>query len=187
MALNRNLAKQKILRFSENLFKLGLITLHIHISCIFQRFLNFSFFNCTVQLADCLKQFPKCCGLFQHKLNRILKNFEICIQFESAKKKCFNFKCQNWQKLPFPNSKALLVLILAIGVVATSKNNNINNLRVATDSSGGTSPYVYTPSSELSPDVHETRALPTLAPLEFPNFNISNIVKKNMHPLDPNN
>ncbi|XP_018579208.1 nuclear receptor-binding factor 2 [Anoplophora glabripennis] len=56
---------------------------------------------------------------------------------------------------------------------AQSKNNS--SLKVVTDSSGATSPYVFSPSSELSPDViHETTALPSLAPLEMPNFDFLN-------------
>lgn len=51
-----------------------------------------------------------------------------------------------------------------------------NNLRIVTDSSGATSPYVFSPCSELSPDV-EPRTLPTLAPLELPEFDFSNLTK----------
>lgn len=49
-------------------------------------------------------------------------------------------------------------------------------LHVITDSIGGTSPFVFSPCSELSPDVvdtHVTRELPVLAPLEMPNFDFS--------------
>ncbi|XP_056641917.1 nuclear receptor-binding factor 2-like [Diorhabda sublineata] len=46
------------------------------------------------------------------------------------------------------------------------------SLKVVTDSSGGTSPYIYSPCSELSPDIiYETRHLPPLAPLEMPDLN----------------
>ncbi|XP_044258446.1 uncharacterized protein LOC123007295 [Tribolium madens] len=48
-----------------------------------------------------------------------------------------------------------------------------STLRVVTDSSGGTSPYVFSPCSELSPEV----GLPPLAPLEMPNFDFSTLVK----------
>lgn len=51
-----------------------------------------------------------------------------------------------------------------------------NNLRIVTDSSGATSPYVFSPCSELSPDV-EPRTLPNLAPLELPEFDFSNLTK----------
>ncbi|EEZ98980.2 nuclear receptor-binding factor 2 [Tribolium castaneum] len=54
---------------------------------------------------------------------------------------------------------------------------NSNTLRVITDSSGGTSPYVFSPCSELSPEVHDIRGLPPLAPLEMPNFDFSSLVK----------
>ncbi|KAF5270307.1 hypothetical protein FQR65_LT05495 [Abscondita terminalis] len=65
-------------------------------------------------------------------------------------------------------------------VKATIKNSN-TNLKVTTDSSGGTSPYVFTPCSELSPDIHDSKFLPALSPLELPNFNLSNYVKKNLN------
>lgn len=52
-----------------------------------------------------------------------------------------------------------------------------NNLRIVTDSSGGTSPYVFSPCSELSPDVGDPRTMPTLAPLELPTFDFSNLTK----------
>lgn len=52
-----------------------------------------------------------------------------------------------------------------------------NNLRIVTDSSGGTSPYVFSPCSELSPEVGDARTLPTLAPLELPAFDFSSLTK----------
>lgn len=52
-----------------------------------------------------------------------------------------------------------------------------NNLRVITDSSGGTSPYVFSPCSELSPDAIENMTLPTLTPLELPTFDFSSLSK----------
>lgn len=58
-----------------------------------------------------------------------------------------------------------------------------NNLKVITDSSGGTSPFVFSPCSELSPDVHD-RTLPPLAPLELPNFDFTNFVRNNSHPVN---
>lgn len=62
-----------------------------------------------------------------------------------------------------------------------------NSLKVITDSSGGTSPYVFSPCSELSPDVHDTRILPPLTPLELPNFDIANFVKNNTNPVNSAN
>lgn len=56
-----------------------------------------------------------------------------------------------------------------------------NNLRVITDSSGGTSPFVFSPMSELSPDVGEPVALPALTPLELPNFDFTSIPKNISH------
>lgn len=53
-----------------------------------------------------------------------------------------------------------------------------NNLKVVTDSSGGTSPYVFSPMSELSPDVVEPRGLPSLTPLELPTFDFSALTKQ---------
>lgn len=50
-----------------------------------------------------------------------------------------------------------------------------NNLRIVTDSSGATSPYVFSPCSELSPDAERT--LPPLAPLELPAFDFSSLTK----------
>lgn len=61
-------------------------------------------------------------------------------------------------------------------------NNDIeplrnNNLRIVTDSSGATSPYVFSPCSELSPEVGDARTIPNLAPLELPAFDFSNLTK----------
>ncbi|CAG9856725.1 unnamed protein product [Phyllotreta striolata] len=57
-----------------------------------------------------------------------------------------------------------------------AKNNA--SLKVVTDSSGGTSPYIYSPCSELSPDiVNDCRSLPPLAPLEMPNFDFFDFIK----------
>ncbi|XP_067003436.2 nuclear receptor-binding factor 2 isoform X2 [Anabrus simplex] len=56
------------------------------------------------------------------------------------------------------------------------------SLHVITDSTGGnSSPFVFSPCGELSPDVvetHVTRELPVLAPLEMPNFDFSVFMKK---------
>lgn len=71
--------------------------------------------------------------------------------------------------------------------LVSSKNNNSNSLKVVTDSSGGTSPYVFSPCSELSPDVHDTRVLPALTPLELPNFDITNFVKNNANHANSGN
>ncbi|KAG5890958.1 hypothetical protein JTB14_026313 [Gonioctena quinquepunctata] len=61
---------------------------------------------------------------------------------------------------------------------AQAKNNS--SLKVVTDSSGGTSPYVFSPCSELSPDIaNETRNLPPLAPLEMPNFDFLSLITSN--------
>lgn len=62
-----------------------------------------------------------------------------------------------------------------------NKSSNANLKATATDSSGGTSPYVFTPCSELSPDINDSKFLPSLSPLELPNFNLSNFVKKNLN------
>lgn len=61
---------------------------------------------------------------------------------------------------------------------AQSKNHS--SLKVVTDSSGGTSPYVFSPCSEFSPDViNETGILPPLAPLEMPSFDFLSLIKSN--------
>ncbi|CAG9815765.1 unnamed protein product [Phaedon cochleariae] len=61
---------------------------------------------------------------------------------------------------------------------AQAKNNS--SLKVVTDSSGGTSPYVFSPCSEISPDIgNETRNLPPLAPLEMPNFDFLSLITSN--------
>ncbi|RZB41303.1 nuclear receptor-binding factor 2, partial [Asbolus verrucosus] len=63
-----------------------------------------------------------------------------------------------------------------------------NTLKVITDSSGGTSPYVFSPCSELSPEVHDIRGLPSLAPLEMPTFDFSSLIKNtNLNANDTNN
>lgn len=62
------------------------------------------------------------------------------------------------------------------------QNKNSNSLKVVTDSSGGTSPYVFSPCSELSPDV-----LPTLAPLELPNFDLTSFVKNSSNQVNTAN
>jgi hypothetical protein len=64
-----------------------------------------------------------------------------------------------------------------------------NTLKVITDSSGGTSPYVFSPCSELSPEVQDIRGLPALAPLEMPNFDFSSLIKntKNLNLNGTNN
>lgn len=48
------------------------------------------------------------------------------------------------------------------------------SLKVITDSSGGTSPYVFSPCCELSPDIG---SLPPLAPIEMPNIDFSAFLK----------
>ncbi|KAJ4451480.1 hypothetical protein ANN_02943 [Periplaneta americana] len=59
-----------------------------------------------------------------------------------------------------------------------------SSLHVITDSTGGSSPFVYSPCSELSPDVPTdaphivTRELPVLAPLEMPNFDFGLFEKR---------
>ncbi|XP_018325688.1 nuclear receptor-binding factor 2 isoform X2 [Agrilus planipennis] len=63
------------------------------------------------------------------------------------------------------------------GSKATSKCTTANNLKVITDSSGATSPYVFSPCSELSPDLYDISTIPPLAPLEIPNFDFSNLTK----------
>lgn len=58
-----------------------------------------------------------------------------------------------------------------------------SSLHVITDSTGGSSPFVYSPCSELSPDVPAdtphivTRELPVLAPLELPDFDFEQFKK----------
>lgn len=54
-----------------------------------------------------------------------------------------------------------------------------SSLKVVTDSSGGTSPYIFSPCSELSPDVNELGTLPTLMPLELPKFDYNNLDETN--------
>ncbi|CAH0553440.1 unnamed protein product [Brassicogethes aeneus] len=68
---------------------------------------------------------------------------------------------------------------------AQSKSNN--SLKVITDSSGATSPYVFSPSSELSPDVRETNELLQLAPLEMPNFDFTNFTSSLSSTMSQNN
>lgn len=59
-----------------------------------------------------------------------------------------------------------------------------SSLHVITDSTGGSSPFVYSPCSELSPDVPAdishtvTRELPVLAPLEMPDFDFGQFKKQ---------
>lgn len=59
-----------------------------------------------------------------------------------------------------------------------------SSLHVITDSTGGSSPFVYSPCSELSPDVPAdtphivTRELPVLAPLELPDFDFEQFKKQ---------
>ncbi|XP_023717396.1 nuclear receptor-binding factor 2 isoform X3 [Cryptotermes secundus] len=59
-----------------------------------------------------------------------------------------------------------------------------SSLHVITDSTGGSSPFVYSPCSELSPDVPTdtphivTRELPVLAPLEMPDFDFGQFKKQ---------
>ncbi|XP_021921308.1 uncharacterized protein LOC110830552 isoform X2 [Zootermopsis nevadensis] len=66
-----------------------------------------------------------------------------------------------------------------------------SSLHVITDSTGGSSPFVYSPCSELSPDVPVdiphivTRELPVLSPLEMPHFDFAQFksgIMKNFHP-----
>ncbi|KAJ8961984.1 hypothetical protein NQ314_005766 [Rhamnusium bicolor] len=74
--------------------------------------------------------------------------------------------------------KARIEILEAEKEKAQAKNNS--SLKVITDSSGGTSPYVFSPCSELSPDViNDTRMLPPLAPLEMPNFDFLSLIKSN--------
>lgn len=49
------------------------------------------------------------------------------------------------------------------------------------DSSGGTSPFVFSPCSELGEDIQEPWKLPSLAPLEFPTFDIPTYLKSNQN------
>jgi hypothetical protein len=59
-----------------------------------------------------------------------------------------------------------------------------SSLHVITDSTGGSSPFVYSPCSELSPDVPADtphivpRELPVLAPLEMPDFDFGQFRKQ---------
>ncbi|CAH1988306.1 unnamed protein product [Acanthoscelides obtectus] len=61
---------------------------------------------------------------------------------------------------------------------ASAKSSTNGSLKV-TDSSGGTSPYVFSPCSELSPDVNEISSIPPLAPLEMPNLDFLSVMKSN--------
>nr|CAD7588926.1 unnamed protein product [Timema genevievae] len=62
-----------------------------------------------------------------------------------------------------------------------SANSSKGGLHVVTDSLGGnSSPFVFSPCGELSPDVPETRLtreLPVLAPLEMPTFDFSGFMR----------
>ncbi|XP_060525786.1 nuclear receptor-binding factor 2-like [Cylas formicarius] len=61
--------------------------------------------------------------------------------------------------------------------VEKCKDNSRNSLdlKIVTDSSGGTSPLIFSPCSERSPDITDLRSLPPLEPLEMPNFNFTNL------------
>ncbi|XP_022919788.1 nuclear receptor-binding factor 2-like [Onthophagus taurus] len=62
--------------------------------------------------------------------------------------------------------------------VKAQNNNPSNNLKVITDSSGGTSPFIVSPCSELSPEVQDTSSVvAALAPLEMPSFDFASIIK----------
>lgn len=55
------------------------------------------------------------------------------------------------------------------------------SLHVITDSTGNCSPFVFSPCSELSPEVvepHIPRVLPVLPPLEMPNFDFSVFIRQ---------
>ncbi|KAJ8983218.1 hypothetical protein NQ317_016439 [Molorchus minor] len=79
------------------------------------------------------------------------------------------------QGILYNNFEAILQCFLFLG---NTKNNS--SLKVITDSSGGTSPYVFSPCSELSPDVGtETGILPPLAPLEMPNLDFLSFITSN--------
>nr|CAD7199704.1 unnamed protein product [Timema douglasi] len=62
-----------------------------------------------------------------------------------------------------------------------SANSSKGGLHVVTDSLGGnSSPFVFSPCGELSPDVPDTRLtreLPVLAPLEMPTFDFSGFMR----------
>lgn len=50
------------------------------------------------------------------------------------------------------------------------QNKQTSPLAIITDSADDSSPFVYSPGSDLSPDNDEDRELPPLAPLEMPDF-----------------
>lgn len=77
-------------------------------------------------------------------------------------------------------------MIFFFSFLAVNAKSSSNNLRVITDSSGGTSPFVFSPNSELSPDMHD-RTLPPLAPLDLPNFEFPGFVKNNSHVVNTGN
>ncbi|XP_030755676.1 nuclear receptor-binding factor 2-like [Sitophilus oryzae] len=58
---------------------------------------------------------------------------------------------------------------------STKEEITTNNLRVTTDSSGGTSPFVFSPMTELSPDIPELSSLPILDLKPMPEFDISQL------------
>ncbi|XP_017774876.1 PREDICTED: nuclear receptor-binding factor 2-like isoform X2 [Nicrophorus vespilloides] len=79
--------------------------------------------------------------------------------------------------------KAKIQKLEAKQQTAQTKTSATNSLKVITDSSGGTSPYVFSPCSEFSPDVNDQRSsLPPLAPLEMPAFDFNSFVKNNTYP-----
>lgn len=60
-----------------------------------------------------------------------------------------------------------------------NKGSSKSSLKVVTDSSGGISPYVISPCSELSPDVNQRQgSLPNLTPLDLPNFDYNSVFKR---------
>jgi len=55
----------------------------------------------------------------------------------------------------------------------SSKEDDNKGSKAITDSSETTSPYVFSPITELSPDMADLKSLPSLEPLKLPDFDIS--------------
>ncbi|XP_077287083.1 nuclear receptor-binding factor 2-like isoform X2 [Arctopsyche grandis] len=61
---------------------------------------------------------------------------------------------------------------------SSPQNHRHSPLAIITDSGEDESPFIYSPGSDLSPEVGEMRELPPLAPLEMPEFNYEMMMKQ---------
>lgn len=61
---------------------------------------------------------------------------------------------------------------------SSPQNNGNSPLAIITDSAEDDSPFIYSPGSDLSPELDEIRELPPLAPLEMPEFNYEMMMKQ---------